>query len=507
MMPKLIRLLFLVMTFLIALAAINASGDSFKIVLASEILDNISNNKPVEYYNAKIIGDLDFSKLNPPPQIIEREPLKVYSRGLTQNARLITSRIHIEHSSIDGIVSFNNTIFEKPVVFNDIVFNGYADFKGSQFNDTASFYGSTFNSTADFKASKYCSIASFKRSRFSKNADFGLSEFNGEAKFAEAEFDGPADFGGSKFERYANYTKSQFIEDAIFGGSRFNKSATFIESQFNGLADFGGSQFAGYASFGRSHFSDIAKFAGSKFNGSAGFQDSYFNNIAAFEKSEFNGTTSFDSCRFNGDALFEDAVFNGLLSLNKTKYDKFYVAWSNIFKLAYDKTAYLLLIENFKKIGFLTDADDCYLQYRMEQRNHPRPIKCLQDQIDESFSALMNIFFEKSFGYGVRPLNPLAWSVILVLAFSIFWGIIGFGAPLDDYTSKRKCATFVWNSIILSAAIFLSGTKLFIDPPSIPKSPWLTRSFIKAIFIFERSLGALFSILFFLAISGTILRL
>ena len=512
MMSKLMQLLFLLMQFLVAFTVINASGESFKIVPANEILYDISKNKPIEYYDAKIVGNLDLSELSSPPMFIGRKPFKIYVSGWSENAKIITSKIHIERSTIDGFVNFNNTIFDKQVIFNNVTFNRHVDFKGSQFNNTASFYKSTFDSTASFKASKFYSVTNFKKCRFSNNADFGVSEFNGEVKFAEAKFNGFADFGGSSFERYADYSGSQFNENALFGGSKFNKSASFLESRFNGFTDFGGSQFDRSVNFGGCQFGNIAKFAGSKFNESAEFQESYFDRIAAFEKSKFNGHACFDSCRFNGDALFEDAVFNSLLSLNKTKYDKFYVSWDNIFKLAYDNTAYLLLIDNFKKIGFLKDADDCYLQYRIEYRNHPRPREFLQDQIQESGLMFIDTFFEISFGYGVRPLNPIGWSFVLILIFSIFWGIIRLIVPLDEYMlsgyiSKRNWPTLIINSITFSAAIFLSGTKLFIDPPGIHKSPGLSGSFIKFLFISEQVLGALFSILFFLAISRTVLRL
>ncbi|MDD1726825.1 MAG: hypothetical protein LUQ08_03305 [Methanothrix sp.] len=57
-----------------------------------------------------------------------------------------------------------------------------------------------------------------------------------------------------------------------------------------------------------------------------------------------------------------------------------------------------------------------------------------------------------------------------------------------------------------SVTVFLSGTKFFIDPPALPRVEGRSRSMIKKAFILERVLGALFSVLFFIAISGTIVR-
>ncbi|MDD1741134.1 MAG: hypothetical protein LUQ51_04050, partial [Methanothrix sp.] len=57
-----------------------------------------------------------------------------------------------------------------------------------------------------------------------------------------------------------------------------------------------------------------------------------------------------------------------------------------------------------------------------------------------------------------------------------------------------------------SVTFFLSGTLFFIDPPALPKIEWRSRSMIRKAFILEKGLGALFSALFFIAISGTIVR-
>ena len=57
-----------------------------------------------------------------------------------------------------------------------------------------------------------------------------------------------------------------------------------------------------------------------------------------------------------------------------------------------------------------------------------------------------------------------------------------------------------------SVTVFLSGPRVFIDPPLLPKIEGRSRSLMKKAFILERVLGALFSVLFFIAISGTIVR-
>ena len=61
-------------------------------------------------------------------------------------------------------------------------------------------------------------------------------------------------------------------------------------------------------------------------------------------------------------------------------------------------------------------------------------------------------------------------------------------------------------SLGYSVTFFLSGTRFFIDPPALPKIEGRSQSMIKKAFILERVLGALFSVLFLIAICGTIVR-
>ena len=61
-------------------------------------------------------------------------------------------------------------------------------------------------------------------------------------------------------------------------------------------------------------------------------------------------------------------------------------------------------------------------------------------------------------------------------------------------------------AVLFSATLFLSGTRLFVDPPAMPALQGWFASHAHGFFIAERVLGAFFSILFFLAISGTVVR-
>jgi hypothetical protein len=132
------------------------------------------------------------------------------------------------------------------------------------------------------------------------------------------------------------------------------------------------------------------------------------------------------------------------------------------------------------------------------------------------------------YGYGKRPLYPLGWSIFAVLLFGIIWwsgdrktphngsnlGILEkYGCDKADSTGRQlggknwmSKVRLLGGTMLFSATIFLSGTRLFIDPPVIPEMSRWSKSKTKMIFITERVLGAFFSILFFLAIGATVIR-
>ena len=88
---------------------------------------------------------------------------------------------------------------------------------------------------------------------------------------------------------------------------------------------------------------------------------------------------------------------------------------------------------------------------------------------------------------------------------------MGLGGPRDKTRESLKDGE-EWldddltDILGYSVTVFLSGTKFFIDPPVLPRIEGRSRSWIKKAFILERVLGALFSVLFFIAVSGTIVR-
>jgi hypothetical protein len=432
-----------------------------RVIAASEVLAKTKAGEQAEFDNYTIVGDLNLSALK-----------------------------------IEEAVHFNNTIFQNSVNFNFTSFNGPADFRYSVFNDTAYFRYSVFNDTADFRYSV-----------FNGPANFWFSVINGLANFEHSVFNGPADFEYSAFYGFA-----------IFGYSAFNGPANFRHLAFNGPAIFW-----------NSYFNDTAYFRFSAFNGPANFRFS-----------AFNGPADFSNSKLKGDAFFYGSTFKKELDLTLTEYDSLYIRWNKNNHLVYDDTAYQSLMENLRRLGFTADTDNCYYQFRVGQFLHQNPI---EDPLMYIFNFGAWIFY----GFGKRPIYPFIWSIFSVGLFGVFWIAIGLASPkdaiakynldkgwshrafskilipiisiiwrvigleksrreIDEYDLVRNWPGKIREAFSFSATVFLSGTKVFVDPPAVPVLPGRSQSLIRRAFLFERLLGAFFSILLFLAVGATIVR-
>lgn len=459
------------------------------------------------------------------------------------------------------LANFSGSAFYKSLDFSGAQFNQSAYFKYSKFNSTH-FSGSTFNESIDFSNARfnrsvcfrYCKFdgsakfdssiseidSDFRESVFNKHAYFRSSLFNGTAYFSNIKFNDYTDFSAAKFIGPVVFLNTKFNDASTFSGSVFNTDAIFWNSEFNGtmiswntefegIADFWDSKFNNNFDFSESKFDNDALFDESLFNGDADFSASMFNSSAFFWLTDFNKDAYFTDCyfkeiicfnqsRFSKDAYFEGSNFgsNSILYLTGSKINKIFLRWDNINKLGFDEEIYLSLIDNYRKLGWFEDADNCYYQFRKEQYLHWNPF-------ENPLMLLLNLSGWLFYGYGKKPLYPLGWSVGSILVFGIFWYTVGIREQkdaIDEYSSagdqiseEQYPNLSIWRrihlvlkSLLFSATVFLSGTKLFVDPPEIPiSSPW-SKSFIKGMFTLERVLGAFFSILFFIAIGATIVR-
>ncbi|HSD57312.1 MAG TPA: hypothetical protein VLB04_03940, partial [Methanotrichaceae archaeon] len=248
------------------------------------------------------------------------------------------------------------------------------------------------------------------------------------------------------------------------------------------------------------------------------FKDNAVFNLVGFKGS----STSFNRTQFNGDLFFEGAKFGGILYLTKFKYNKIYIRWIDINnKLNFDDAAYISLMESFKKAGLLEDADNCYYQYRRERRNQPWIITTQTGMIgmlEEPFRKNIDRLLEEFYAYGVDPLRPIYYSMILIIIFTFVWRFLGFGLckgadkpcrkakSIREYVEEMRDQLYTMKDpLCFSFLAFLSGTKFIIDPVDLPEQYKELHSARYAFFA-EKTLGALFLALLFLSLSRSIIR-
>jgi S-layer protein (TIGR01567 family) len=337
----------------------------------------------------------------------------------------------------------------------------------------------------------------FNNTLFQGGVDFYSTKFNGITYFVGTKFNGDADFRSCSFMGYADFEGSKFNGDAYFGDSKFGDDATFWSSKFNGYTDFANSSFRRYAFLGDCSFNSTVNFTKSRFNSYAAFNWSIFQKDISFVDSTFNQSTSFKFTRFKDDVLFDRVKFNNSsnVDLSGTKYDRLFIRWSDIKEhLTYDDGAYLLLIKNFRNLGLLEDADDCYYQYR---KVHLSYVWVFYKPFDAAAQVL--------YGYGVQPLYPIIWAICSTLGFGLFFWQVGrckikFNG---DNTDKTEFEAFtLLEAIKFSLMVLLSGAGPFLSISSD-----LSRAGkYKNLALVEKLWGSLLFGLFLIALGKTIIR-
>jgi len=487
-----VSILALVLAALLLAGLAQGAPDSRRVVQASEILATIERGEPVDYDGVIVEGDLDLSGLDLPnvtviyrevefvsPEFVSPEyDIVVMKRQIIEvkrNASLVSSPITINNSEMRGNVDFWNSAFQESVSFEATNFSADANFERARFNSTSDFNKARFSRDAWFNGAQFSRDAWFNGAQFSGDVDFIWAQFSSVANFDEAQFNGrSAWFLDANFTGDASFSRAKFNTITYFGqlskgrvGPQFNSFANFAETQFNDETYFR-ANFSGYASFSGAQFNSDVDFSGTEFIETADFSNAQFRgNSATFREVNFREIAKFDESEFSGYALFEGASFNGTNTffLTRTQFGKFHIRWKDISdnKLAYNDEVYLLLIENYKNLGWFKDADDCYYQYRKEYRSHSEM---------GFFAKFGDFLLEKFYGYGVRPVNALIWSAAFIVVFGLFWRGIDLSTSNRDVDKNTIIRTGCWSEVIrlveclsFSAAVFLSGTKLFVDPP------------------------------------------
>ena len=489
------------------------------------------------YNNVIVEGDLDLRGLNLTRVSLDISLKEMYP-SLPDYGILITSPIIITNSVVNGSVYMNGTAFQNITFFDGTKFKGAVFLTLSKFNKSAGFSKAQFSQTADFSAAQFNQTADFLAAQFNQTADFSAAQFhkgpiffsshwflqfieievsftymvnfkeakfNKTADFAEAKFNQIADFSKAQFNQTTDFSATQFDQTSDFWGSKFNQTANFWGSKFNQTADFSNVQFNQTANFWDSRFNQTANFWGSKFNQTADFSGVQFNQESYFEDAGFFHV-SFKNSQFSKEAFFDGAQINGTLSLYRTKYDTLNIRWLSIHDLAYDDTAYHLLIQNFNKLGFGDDARECQYSYRCKHREE----LFRQHKFD---SWLFDLLAYATYGYGLRPVRPLGWAAFFIFIGGVFFFLTGSVARSKERPSEKRPLALrkreekpegsasIWESLLLSATYFTSGASSIISATPTEFVPIGRGRYVVVIL---RLLGWIFFVLFLSSLTRTV---
>jgi len=366
----------------VLLAGPGSAKEDLEVVDAREILSEIRDGKAVERRHVRIVGSFDLRELEGPVRssiaIVDCE---------------IQDLVRMEGATFDAHVSFEETTFEKMALFSEARFNDSVDFSFATFEDTVFFDSAIFGEEAEFCGTRFGRDAYFSNAAFCGTSDFNFTRFAEEyVLFDGVRFLGNAHFEDAEFGRWTN-----------FYGSRFSEEADFLLATFPGRSFIANVTFEGDANFASVEFMSFAEFEDSRFEGD------FFLYGSTISYMKLNGTTFGESSSVH---------------LNNTGIEGFVIPWRTMEDhLVFRDEVYMGLVENYKRLGWFQDADDCYYHYR----------KLAQERKEIGWSKAIDYLAWLSCGYGVRPDYTVAWSLSIVLVFGVVFylgkGLLQYERP------------------------------------------------------------------------------
>ncbi len=178
-----------------------------------------------------------------------------------------------------------------------------------------------------------------------------------------------------------------------------------------------------------------------------------FEDLATFQGASFGRELNLKGSRIS-TMLLDGAVFGEKckIRLNDSDFARLNAPWAEIEDhMVYDAGAFLALVENYRRMGWSRDEDECYYDYRSIN----------QAERDWGWMKLLDAAAWISCGYGVRPGYAVLWSMLTIVIFAlIFWMGDGIrrssrpfqGAEADPVPERATLR----NALFFSTMIFLS---------------------------------------------------
>ena len=477
----------------------SALAEPSRIIDAGEIIEKIEQGQPVAYENVIVKGDLNLSRLDNRERKAGKENIQ-YSAGRAE----IDSPLRISNSVILNQVYLNKLILKKPVDFHGTRFMSRVSLNDLWFNDTPNFNNARFEDDADFSTSRFNALAIFSSAQFGQTAYFRQSEFNQKARFVSAQFNQTAYFKKARFLKEAEFRSAKFGQSASFESAEFAQNANFKLAKFQQAADFQKARFDQAAVFESADFFQDANFDQTQFSQTANFESANFHQESYFRNSSIQNAL-FNDIRFKEDATFDNVRIENL-SLKGTDVEKLDLRWSSIQDLAYDDSAYVLLRKNLDMRGYLDDASECEFSYRCE---HRADLWTKQD-----FGRwLFDFLAYATYGYGLRPLWPLGWSMTFILIGGLFFFLTNSIVRSKQFSQltessvnrivmeKAAGKVSIWESLLLSTTYFTSGASNII---SATPSEFVPVGLARYVVVLLRLLGWIFFVIFLSSLTRTI---
>ncbi len=235
-------------------------------VKASTIINQINAGKAVQYKNAEIAGNLDFTSIKD----VTVDEKSMADRFLHKGSPLV----YLYH--VRSSVSFTNCVFTGDVLAyvhddddndtHNAIFYKDVDFQGCNFQGKSAFKYVKFKTKTNFKNTQYSDEALFKYTKFSTDASFSNSRFKKAANFKYTKFSTDISFSNSHFSKEANFKYTEFPESVNFDKATFQRLANFKYAKFPEGVNFKDVQFKGNADFKYTKFSEPLNFDGAAFD-------------------------------------------------------------------------------------------------------------------------------------------------------------------------------------------------------------------------------------------------
>lgn len=352
-----------------------------------------------------------------------------------QQIGVVRAAFECRSCTFAGGIRARHVVFEREIDLGGAHVHGPLDFDSASFRG-AIVLGSGVLATrvqgrVDFRLATFADVMDAEHVSFRRKADFGLARFRGEAIFTGATFRGTAHFAGASFDQRVRFDGGSFTRDAnftraIFGStvdfrSRVFNRGQFANVDFRGLADFGQATFKGVAEFDETRFEEDATFRGATFKANANPDDDRalsLGYVVSQEKLDF-GSATFKKFVFAENVVaralsFDDVTFvdPAQITLARLRVGDLEYPLGDVSRVADDaqQRDVLRQIESSaKNRGDIALANDARYQ--------------LQTLAARGYSGaeqvLDTVFYRWIAGYFVRPLQPLAVLVGLVLALSL----------------------------------------------------------------------------------------